>query len=100
LSASVTHEIEKLCHTCGGKGHFERNCPNNKVILVNENDEYETGDDADPFGSDDEGVNAYAEPSPIIVVSPHTLSVHPNVDSQRCSLFQTKALVGPIKLAR
>jgi hypothetical protein len=34
-SASVTCESEKVCHTCGGKGHFKRMCPNNKVILVN-----------------------------------------------------------------
>jgi hypothetical protein len=51
------------------------------VILINEDNEYETEDDADPFGSDNEGVNAYVEPSPIIVVSPHMLSVQPNVDS-------------------
>jgi hypothetical protein len=80
-SASVTRESEKLFHKCGGKGHFKRNCPNNKVKVINEENEYETGDDADPFGSDDEGVDAYPKPSPIIVVSPHTLSVQPNVDS-------------------
>jgi hypothetical protein len=59
-SASVTHDSEKLCHTCGGKGHFKRISPNNKVMVINENDEYETGDDPDPFGSDDDGVDAYA----------------------------------------
>jgi hypothetical protein len=51
-------------------------CPNNKVILVNEeNGGYETGYDADPLGSDDEGEYAYADSSPIIVVSPCTMSV-------------------------
>jgi hypothetical protein len=68
--------------------------------VVTENDEYETGDDADPFSSDDEAVDAYAKPSPIIVVSPCTLSVQPNVDSQRCNLFQTKALVAPNKACK
>jgi hypothetical protein len=63
-------------------------CPNNKVILVNEeNGGYETGHDVDPYGSDDEGVDTYADASPIIIVSPRTLSVQPNVDSQRCNLF-------------
>jgi hypothetical protein len=61
-------------------------------MVINKDSEYETGDDADPFGSDDEGVHAYLEPSPIIVVFPRMLSVQPNVDSQRCNLFQTKAL--------
>jgi hypothetical protein len=67
-----------------------------QLIVVTENG-YETGDNADPFGSDDEGEDAYAVSSSIIVVSPSTLSVQPNVDSQRCNLFQTKALVGPNK---
>jgi hypothetical protein len=63
-SASVTRATEKLCHTRGGKGHFIRDCPNNKVIVVTENG-YETGEDADPFGSNDEGEDAYADsPSP------------------------------------
>jgi hypothetical protein len=43
---------------------------------------YETEDNADPFGSDGEGEDAYPNSSPIIVVSPCTLSVQPNVDSQ------------------
>jgi hypothetical protein len=44
------------------------------VIVVTENG-YETGDDADLFGSDDEGEDAYTASYPIIVVSPRTLSV-------------------------
>jgi hypothetical protein len=54
----MTRESEKACHTCGGKGHFKRNFPNNKVILVSENDEYETRDEVELFDSDDEGVDA------------------------------------------
>jgi hypothetical protein len=95
----VTHASEKLCHTCGGKGHFKKDYPNNKVIVVTENG-YENGDDADPFGSEDEGEEAYADSSPIIVVSPCTLSVQPNIDSQHYNLFQTKALVGPNKACK
>jgi hypothetical protein len=59
-----------------------------------------TRDEADPFGFNDEGVNAYAHASPIIFVSPRTLSVHPNVGFQRCNMFQTKALVGPNKACK
>jgi hypothetical protein len=67
--------------------------------MVTENG-YETRDDADPFGSEDEGEDAYADSSPIIVVSLCTLSVQPNIDSQRYNLFQTKALVGPNKVCK
>jgi hypothetical protein len=70
------------------------------VILINEDNEYETGDYDDPFGSDVEGVDAYAEASPIIVVSPRTLSVQPNVDSQRCNRFKPRHCLVPINLAR
>jgi hypothetical protein len=24
------------CHTCGGKGHFKWECPNRKVVLIND----------------------------------------------------------------
>ena len=74
-------------------------------MVVNAENEYETGDDADPFGSDDEGyasedVDAFASPAPTIVVSHRALSVQPHVDSQRCNLFKTKALVGPNKACK
>src|SRR3954469_3417124 len=40
------------------------------------------------------------EHAPTIVVSPRILSVQPIVDSQRCNLFQTNALVGPNKACK
>ncbi|KAK1660299.1 hypothetical protein QYE76_048458 [Lolium multiflorum] len=45
---------DMLCHTCGGKGHFKRDCPNRKVMFINEDNEYETGDDADPNAPDND----------------------------------------------
>jgi hypothetical protein len=87
------------CHNCGGNGHFKWQCPNRKVMLVNEDtNEYETGDDADLDGfnnndSDDDGVNAYASTTNNIVCLQHVLNVSPTSESQRCDLFQTKALV-------
>ena len=75
-------------------------------MLINENNEYEIGDDADPNDDDYDGytsdgaMDAFASAAPIIVVSPRTLSVQPHVDSQRCNLFQTKALVGPNKACK
>jgi hypothetical protein len=46
------------CQTCGGKGHFKHDCPNAKVMLLNqETNKYETGDDADPFDEEDDDPN-------------------------------------------
>ncbi|KAK1649899.1 hypothetical protein QYE76_067704 [Lolium multiflorum] len=90
------------CHTCGGKGHFKRNYPNRKVMIINEDNEYETGDDVDPYAPeyddyDIDGVDAFPSEARTIVVSQRALNVFPSASTQRCNLFQTKALVGPDK---
>ena len=75
-------------------------------MIVNDDNEYETGDDADPYASDGDGyaseggIDAFASPAPILVVKQRALSVQPHADSQRCNLFQTKALVGPNKACK
>ncbi|KAK1621209.1 hypothetical protein QYE76_026726 [Lolium multiflorum] len=94
-----------LCHTCGGKGHFKRDCPNRKVMFINEDNEYETGDDVDPNAPDDDdydtdGEDAYPSDARTIVVSQRALNVLPSASTQRCNLFQTKALVGPDKACK
>src|SRR3954471_16841224 len=101
---STARNKEVTCHACGTPGHFKRDCPNRKVMFVNEEtDEYETGVDEDPAAYDDEGYNseqgmdAFPSPAPTIVVSQCALTVQPHAESQRCNLFQTKALVGPNK---
>ncbi|KAK1665083.1 hypothetical protein QYE76_053242 [Lolium multiflorum] len=62
------------CHTCGGKGHFKRDCPNRKVMIINEDNEYETEDDVDPNAPEDDeydsdGVDAFPSEARTIVVS-------------------------------
>ncbi|KAK1630284.1 hypothetical protein QYE76_004599 [Lolium multiflorum] len=103
--ASTTRNRDMLCHTCGGKGHFKRDCPNRKVMFINEDNEYETGDDVDPNAPDNDdydtdGEDAYPSDARTIVVSQRALNVLPSASTQRCNLFQTKALVGLTRLAR
>jgi hypothetical protein len=98
-TTSTAQNRDMACHTYGGKGHFRRDCPNAKVMLLNkETNEYETGDDADPFDEEDDDPNDtfYYDPSnnPTPVCSHRVLQVAPSPDEQRCNLFQTKADVG------
>ncbi|KAK1600909.1 hypothetical protein QYE76_007643 [Lolium multiflorum] len=103
MSTARNHDMNY--HTCGGKGHFKRDFPNRKVMFINDNDEYETGDDADPDAPEDDdydsdGVDAFPSEARTIVVSQRALNVQPSASTQRCNLFQTKALVGPDKACK
>ncbi|KAK1604492.1 hypothetical protein QYE76_028165 [Lolium multiflorum] len=104
-SMSTARNRDMACHTCGGKGHFKRDCPNRKVMIINEDNEYETGDDVDPNAPEDDdydtdGEDAYPSDARTIVVSQRALNVLPSASTQRCNLFQTKALVGPNKACK
>ncbi|KAK1645151.1 hypothetical protein QYE76_062956 [Lolium multiflorum] len=104
-SMSAARNRDMNCHTCGGKGHFKRDCPNRKVMILNEDNEYETGDDVDPYAPkdddyDSDGVDAYPSDARTIVVSQRALNVLPSASTQRCNLFKTKALVGPDKACK
>ncbi|KAK1607950.1 hypothetical protein QYE76_031623 [Lolium multiflorum] len=104
-SMSTECNRDMNCHTCGGKGHFKRDCPNRKVMFVNEDNEYETGDDVDPYAPEDDdydndGVDAYPSDARTIVVSQRALNVLPSAPTQCCNLFHTKALVGPDKACK
>ncbi|KAK1564032.1 hypothetical protein QYE76_048328, partial [Lolium multiflorum] len=104
-SMSTARNRDMLCHTCGGKGHFKRDCPNRKVMIINEDNEYETGDDVDPNAPEDDdydtdGEDAYPSDARTIDVSQRALNVLPSASTQRCNLFQTKALVGPDKACK
>ena len=104
MSTARNRDVE--CHTCGGRGHYKRDCPNKKVMIITEDNGYETGDDADTYASEDDGYNddgaidAYPSTAQSIVVSQRSLNVTPSPASLRCNLFQTKALVGPNKACK
>ncbi|KAK1631313.1 hypothetical protein QYE76_005628 [Lolium multiflorum] len=68
-------------------------------MIINEDNEYETGDDVDPNAPEDDdydsdGVDAFPSEARTIGVSQRALNVQPSASTQRCNLFQTKALVG------
>ncbi|KAK1686809.1 hypothetical protein QYE76_047657 [Lolium multiflorum] len=97
-------EMEMLMQR-GRVRHFKRDCPNRKVMIINEDNEYETGDDVDPNAPEDDdydtdGEDAYPSDARTIVVLQRALNVLPSASTQRCNLFQTKALVGPDKACK
>ena len=100
MSTARTRDV--VCHTCGGRGHYKKDCPNSKVMFVNEQGEVENGDEAsgDDIDDGEDGADAYAERAPTIVVSSRVLSVQPVEESQHSNLFQTKSLVGPNKACK
>ncbi|KAK1609365.1 hypothetical protein QYE76_033038 [Lolium multiflorum] len=74
-------------------------------MVINEDNEYETVDDVDPNAPEDDdydtdGEDAYPSDARTIVVSQRALNVLPSASTQRCNLFQTKALVGPDKACK
>jgi hypothetical protein len=105
-SNSTPRNRDMNWHTCGGWGHFKKDCPNRKVTLINEETaEYETRDDADPESDcwqeyEDGSLNAYKTHLPTIICSPKVLSVTPSSADQRFNLFQTKAIVCPGKACK
>ncbi|KAK1633014.1 hypothetical protein QYE76_007329 [Lolium multiflorum] len=97
-SPSTSNVSPSMCH-------FKRDCHNRKVMIINKGNEYETGDDVDPNALEDDdydtdGEDAYPSDARTIVVSQRALNVLPSASTQRCSLFQTKALVGPDKACK
>ncbi|KAK1620160.1 hypothetical protein QYE76_025677 [Lolium multiflorum] len=74
-------------------------------MIINEDNEYETGDDVDPNAPEDDdydidGEDAYPSDARTIVVSQRALNVLPSASTQRCNLIQTKALIGPGKACK
>ncbi|KAK1698184.1 hypothetical protein QYE76_014881 [Lolium multiflorum] len=103
-SMSTTRNRDMLCHTCGGKGHFKRDCPNRKVMFINEDNEHETGDDVDPNAPDDDDYDTDGEDAYPSMLAPllcrSVLLMCCLVHLLSCNLFQTKALVGPDKACK
>ncbi|WVZ98177.1 hypothetical protein U9M48_043646 [Paspalum notatum var. saurae] len=86
------------CFKCGGRGHVARECPNNRVIIVNDNGEYESASEEEDIEEEAHEEGEYTgcdfEQGAALVVAP-ILSVQMKEaeNGQRHNLFQTRAKV-------
>ena len=89
------------CFKCGGRGHVIKECPNNRVIIVKDNGEYESASEEeveeeydDEAHEDEEHTRCEFEQGAALVVA-QILSVQMKEaeNGQRHNLFQTRAKV-------
>ena len=89
------------CFKCGGRGHVIKECPNNRVIIVKDNGEYESASEEeaeeeydDEAHEDEEHTRCEFEQGVVLVVA-QILSVQMKEaeNGQRHNLFQTRAKV-------
>ncbi|XP_066374986.1 uncharacterized protein [Miscanthus floridulus] len=89
------------CFKCGGHGHVIKECPNNRVIIVKDNGEYESASEEeveeecdDEAHEDEEHTRCEFEQGAALVVA-QILSVQMKEaeNGQRHNLFQTRAKV-------
>ncbi|KAG7556876.1 Integrase catalytic core [Arabidopsis suecica] len=81
------------CFKCQGKGHYARECPNQRVMILKANGEYESQDEEDEKEESEEDVVDYPETGEILVIrrtlsalfDPETIQ-RENIFHSRCSI--------------
>jgi hypothetical protein len=98
---SSTKSSRIQCFKCGGHGHVIRECPNNHVIIVNDQGEYESAseekvgeENVDADHGEEEHIGCEFEQGATLIVA-QILSVQMKEAEvrQRHNLFQTRAKV-------
>ena len=90
------------CYKCGGQGHKSFECTNKKVMIVNDNGDYESMSEDEyhalnkvatmqSLDEDDDYIYCDGDPNPTLVVTRVLTTINQGDDAQRCNLFQTKA---------
>ena len=90
------------CFKCQGKGHYMRDCPNNRVMIINDRGEYESESEKedDSILNDlmDNNIDSddcvdYEHGASLVVRRTLHVNLPPNEDNQRENLFHTRCLV-------
>jgi len=85
------------CFKCGGRGHVSRECPNNQVIIVNDDGEYESaseeGVEEEVHGDEDLTSCEFEQGAALEVTQNLSVQAKEAENGQRHKLFQTRAKV-------
>ncbi|KAL1203462.1 RNA-directed DNA polymerase-like protein [Cardamine amara subsp. amara] len=82
------------CFKCQGKGHYARECPNQKVMIIRPDGEYESQDEAEevPEGSEEDIVD-YPETGELLVIRRALSTLYDPETIQRENIFHTRCTV-------
>ncbi|KAF8090857.1 hypothetical protein N665_0463s0016 [Sinapis alba] len=87
-----THDI--TCFKCQGKGHYARDCPNKRVMVLKADGEYESQDEAEvEVTVSDEEVIDYAESGELLVTRRSLSALFDPETIQRENIFHTRCSV-------
>ncbi|XP_066396019.1 uncharacterized protein [Miscanthus floridulus] len=89
------------CFKCGGRGHVIKECPNNRVIIVNDNGEYDSASEeeveeeyVEEAHEDEEHTRCeFAHGAALVVAQILSVQMKEDEIGQRHNLFQTRAKV-------
>ncbi|WZY93770.1 hypothetical protein YC2023_066099 [Brassica napus] len=83
-----------ICYKCQGKGHYARDCPNKRVMVLKGDGEYESQDEAEATAAiSDEEVTDYPETGELLVTRRALSTLFDPETIQRENIFHTRCSV-------
>ncbi|XP_048623767.1 uncharacterized protein LOC125592568 [Brassica napus] len=83
-----------ICYKCQGKGHYARDCPNKRVMILKADGEYESQDEAEVGAVvSDEEVTDYPETGELLVTRRALSALFDPETIQRENIFHTRCSV-------
>ncbi|XP_024016833.1 uncharacterized protein LOC112090239 [Eutrema salsugineum] len=83
------------CFKCQGKGHFAKECPNQRVMVLRDNGEYESQDEAELEATDsEEEVTDFPEVEEMLVIRRSLGALSDPETLQRENIFHTRCSIG------
>jgi len=95
--SSSTKSSGIQCFKCDGCGHITRECPNNRTIIVNDQEEYESTseveDESEKENNLEKDIYEFESGAALVVTQILSVQVNDAENGQRHNLFYTRAKV-------